>query len=270
MTQDELERQLRSLPVVQAPDEIWQAISEAQRPGSWYLAKAAAIFVMLGASAWWITSGHSPTGRWIETGPAATTRIDIGTIGHVELAPSTRLRFVNNSPNSYRLALARGEIHATILAPPRLFIIDTPAAAVVDLGCEYTLRSNDHGDGLLKVITGWVSLEWANRTSLVPAGASCSTFAKRGPGIPYFSDASESFRNAVNSLDTDGMLNLARTRDTLTLWHLLQRVPESDRPRVFDRIAALSKLQVPIDRAKALQLDTETLKLWREELAWTW
>jgi hypothetical protein len=42
------------------------------------------------------------------------------------------------------------------------------------------------------------------------------------------------------------------------------------RARVADRITALTPLPSGISRDKALQLDPDTLKRWREELAWTW
>jgi hypothetical protein len=59
-------------------------------------------------------------------------------------------------------------------------------------------------------------------------------------------------------------------RDTLTLWHLLSRVDAGERARVFDRITELVPLPTGVSREKALQLDPDTLKHWREELAWKW
>ena len=68
----------------------------------------------------------------------------------------------------------------------------------------------------------------------------------------------------------DAVLTAARERDTLTLWHLLTRVEPRDRTRVFDRMETLTPLPSGVTRDKALALDAETLKRWREELAWTW
>jgi hypothetical protein len=66
------------------------------------------------------------------------------------------------------------------------------------------------------------------------------------------------------------VLSAARVRDTLTLWHLLSRVDGADRLRVFTRMVALAPLPNGVSPTKALQLDSETLKHWREELAWKW
>ena len=178
---------------------------------------------------------------------------------------------MKDQPDEHRLTLARGEIRATISAPPKLFFVDTPSGTAVDLGCAYSLTAEEDGSDLLRVTRGWVSFQWKGLESLVPAGASCRTRPKAGPGIPYFDDASDALKRA---LETNGNLTIilseSRKRDTLTLWHLLSRVEVGDRARVFDRITALTPLPAGVTREKALQLDHQTLDHWREELAWTW
>jgi hypothetical protein len=148
----------------------------------------------------------------------------------------------------------------------------------VDLGCEYTLASDEEGAGVLRVTKGWVALEWQGMESLVPAGAICQTRPHMGPGVPYFEDASEGLKTALATFGLektiDDPLNVilseSRVRDTLTLWHLLSRVEESDRARVYDRIAQLTPVPAGVSREQALRLDSGTLKRWKEELAWTW
>jgi hypothetical protein len=176
---------------------------------------------------------------------------------------------VTNRPEEHRLALARGEIRAKISAPPRLFFVDIASGTAVDLGCEYTLHTSEDGDGLLRVTKGWVSFQWKGLESLVPAGASCRTRPLLGPGIPYFEDAPENVKLAGIGPLSD-VLAESRVRDTLTLWHLLSRVKESDRALVYDRMAALTPVPGGVSREKALALDPETLRRWKEELAWTW
>ena len=68
----------------------------------------------------------------------------------------------------------------------------------------------------------------------------------------------------------DVILRTARIRDTLTLWHLLAQVQDADRERVYDRMVALTPLPSGVTREKALALDQDTLRRWREERAWTW
>jgi hypothetical protein len=217
-------------------------------------------------------------GEWIETDATSLARIKIGQIGTVDVAPSTRMQLLAARPDEHRLNLSRGSISAQILAPPRLFFVETPASTVVDLGCAYTMTVDETGAGVLRVTSGWASLEWGGRESLVPAGASGQTRPAVGPGTPVFEDATERLQQALLAFDfADGgttaldiVLSEARERDTLTLWHLLSRVEVSERTRVFDRMVALGPLPNGVTRDNALALDRETLKLWREELAWTW
>ena len=156
--------------------------------------------------------------------------------------------------------------------------MDTASGTAVDLGCEYTLNTDEDGSGLLRVTKGWVAFEWKGLESLVPAGAMCRTEAAVGPGIPYFEDAPESLQHALEGFGYEKTANdslsvilaASRVRDTLTLWHLLRRVEVGDRARIYDRIAALTPVPAGVSRERALRLDPETLNRWKEELAWTW
>jgi hypothetical protein len=285
---------MRHLPVVTAPDAIWTSIEASLarpparelrwRPLAAVLAAAAVAAVVYWAVPrhrtvrWDIvritgdarSTGHVQAGQWIETGAASRAVVTVGTIGTVEVAPETRLRVVATKPGEHRLALARGEIHATISAPPRLFFVDTAAGTAIDLGCEYSLQTDENGEGLLQVTRGWVSFQWKGVESLVPAGASCRTTAG-GPGLPYFDDAPEALKAALDRTDSlTTILAAARVRDTLTLWHLLWRVAPEDRARVYDRMAQLTPVPAGVSRDAALRLDPATLTRWKDELAWTW
>jgi hypothetical protein len=295
---------LRRLPPVVAPDAIWVSIEKALDEHRshkawvvhwWRLAFVASLVVGLAGSAYWSVtrqpgvrwemerldgSGtrHIGAGEWIETDSGSRASIKVGRIGSVEVAPNTRLRVVAARPGEHRLALARGEIRAKISAAPKLFFVDTASGTAVDLGCEYTLNTDEDGLGLLRVTKGWVSFQWKGLESLVPAGASCRTHPHVGPGIPYFDDAPESMKGAVESFGFDKsgydaltiILGEARVRDTLTLWHLLFRVAAEDRARVYDRMASLTPVPAGVTREQALQLNPETLRRWKDELAWTW
>jgi hypothetical protein len=267
---------MENLPLVEAPDAIWTSIAAAldadrqpqrQVAGWRRWALAAAVALALAGAAYWRFAHRA--GEWIETNSVSRTVLKIGDIGWVEVAPNTRVRVVTERPDEHRLALAHGEIRAKISAPPKLFFVDTASGTAVDLGCEYTLNTDEDGSGLLQVTKGWVSFQWKGLESLAPAGASCRTRPGVGPGIPYFDDAPESVKQA-GTAPLSAVLAESRVRDTLTLWHLLSRVDDGARVLVYDRIAALTPVPAGVSREQALKLDPETLRRWREELAWTW
>ncbi len=287
----------------QAPDFSRVATTLSSRPRRFFFGLAAAAAFLLAALVWIATrpsdepwrvarlegsprvgsrtipnSGRLPVGEWLETDARSRARIEIGRIGSVEVGPETRLRVLEASPDEHRLDLLHGEIHAQTWAPPRLFYVNTPSAVAVDLGCAYALEVNEAGAGLLRVTSGWVSLELDGRESRVPAGAACETRPGRGPGTPFFEDAPQALRRALGALDfdaregaagdeaLDAVLGAARPRDGLTLWYLLSRAEGEHVRRLYDRLAALVPPPAGVTREGILGGSRPMLSLWWDRL----
>jgi hypothetical protein len=187
-------------------------------------------------------------------------------IGEVHIDPDSRLRVLSARDDEQRLALDHGTIRALIWAPPTSFVVDTPSAHAVDLGCEYTLRMAKNGSGLLTVETGWVAFQWHEIESFIPAGAACTTRRVSGPGTPYFLDAPATMTAALGQFDATGsddalktVLSGARPRDGLTLWHLLGRTHGEQRVEVLDRFVALVDLPPDVSRRSILAGDRKSM-----------
>lgn len=220
------------------------------------------------------SAAHLAVGDTLETDSSSRASISLDETGRVEVDGDSRLRLLTNGPGHKRLSLDRGTIHAVIWAPPGQFVVDTPSAVAVDLGCVYTLRVDDSGAGLLRTTMGWVGFKLNGHESFIPAGAVCKTQPKTGPGTPYFEDSSAAFRDALarfdfetlSSADRDAalatILSEARKQDAMTLWHLLYRVSEENRPRVYDRLAALTAPPKGVTREGTLRLDPGMLDAW--------
>src|SRR5262245_61337140 len=149
-------------------------------------------------------TGNLAVGEWLETDAGSRARVKVGRIGELLVEPNTRLRLLGAGGREHRLQLALGTVTAVITAPPRRFVVETPSAAAVDLGCAYTLQVDAVGGALVTVIAGWVSFERDGRESFIPAGARCATRPGLGPGTPYFTDATAAFKNALTALDLAG------------------------------------------------------------------
>lgn len=176
--------------------------------------------------------GRLPVGSWLETDAVSQAEIRVADIGAVNVAPGSRLRLVGTAPNEHRLELTKGAISAKVNAPPRLFVVDTPAATAVDLGCAYHLEVGADGEtARLRVELGEVSLEGKGRSAWVPAGAVCDTRRSTGPGTPFAEDAPPALVSALARFDFEGggrpaasaALAAARPRDVLSVWHLFRR-----------------------------------------------
>ncbi len=217
---------------------------------------------------------HLAVGENLKTAEEGNAKIQVGMIGHVEVAPNTSIRLLQATMTDHRLALDRGSIRATIFAPPRLFFVETPSGLAVDLGCAYTLDVDDEGASTLHVTSGWVALEFHGRESIVPAGAICKTRPGFGPGTPYQEDASPAFIGALAHYDFENggrqslqtVLAEARNIDSITLWHLYVRTTGIDRETVYDRLASLVPPPRGVTRDGMLNGDTEMIKVWRKYL----
>jgi hypothetical protein len=249
----------------------------ASQPG-WNVARVAGA-PRVGSKA--ITSGGSgrlAIGQFLETDSHSRASIMVDEVGQVDVEPDTRLRLLKAGSGQKRLALDRGTIHAVIWASPGEFVVDTPSAVAVDLGCAYTLHVDNSGAGLLRTKLGWVGFKVEARESFIPAGAACATRPRIGPGTPYFEDASGLLRAALSKLDFETntpaqrnaglavVLSQSRKRDALTLWHLLARVSDSERGRVYERLAALAPPPSGVTREGVFHLDQKMLDLWWNQL----
>lgn len=171
-------------------------------------------------------------GTAVETDPESSAEILVANIGRVVLEPNSRVALASSSATEHRMQLEYGIMHAQINAPPRLFLVQTPAALAVDLGCAYTLEVTPDDNTHLHVTHGYVSLENDKDTIYVPAGYRSDSFVGIGTTIPYASDAPGSLVEAVRALvhtphSEAAFATVLRAstepKDTLGLWHLLSR-----------------------------------------------
>jgi hypothetical protein len=218
--------------------------------------------------------GTLESGEWLVTDSASTARVKIADIGRADVRPNSRLSLVSSAKNEHRMRLERGELHAKVNAPPRLFIVETPSATAVDLGCEYTLTAKPDGSSLLRVMSGWVAMEMAANASYVPATMACITRPNQIPGTPYRQDASSEFVEALKRYDFGGqgaadlaeVLGRARKVDALTLWHLLKRAAPEQKRAVFDSLNKLVPAPKNVSFEKVAAADRAAMDAWKDSI----
>jgi hypothetical protein len=234
----------------------------------------------IGAKA--VTANQAPSrlhvGQTIVTNGDSRASLSQADLGEIRIDPNSRVRLVQTDPNRKRIQLDVGTIHAAIWAPAGTFVVDTPSAVAIDLGCAYTLQVAPDGSGSIRTTLGWVGFHLNGRDSFIPAGAMCSTRRELGPGVPYFEDATPAFRVAVAQFDSSPqdsparsaalamILSEARAQDVLSLWHLLSRTTGAERAQVYARFAALVPPPKGVTHAGILNLDQSMLDLWWNSL----
>jgi ferric-dicitrate binding protein FerR (iron transport regulator) len=221
----------------------------------------------LGCSSGSATRGTLAVGDWIETGDNSAT-VAVADIGTVALQPQSRLALRGTSPAEHRLALERGALHARVNARPRLFVIETPSATAIDLGCEYELRVGPDGTGVLEVITGQVELAGRAGTTVVVPAAMTATFTAAGVGLPLREQASPELRAAVAAFDpsdprtVDAILSAAGDGDQITLINLLALAGPYQRDAIADAVQELSPAPEDVLRDAVIAGDREAIDRW--------
>src|SRR5215471_15230481 len=213
-------------------------------------------------------------GETLVTDHRSRASLLVAEIGELMVDPGSRLRLLETGSRRKRIAVEVGTIHAAIWAPPGEFVVDTPSATAVDLGCAYSLTVAEDGSGTLRTKLGWVGFHQNGHDSFIPAGAMCLTKPKQGPGTPFFEDSPNALRSALLTIDFENLesaaragalrtvLSQARPRDAFTLWHLLARVNEKERPMVYERLAALVQAPAGTTREGTLRLEPTMLDRW--------
>jgi predicted anti-sigma-YlaC factor YlaD len=220
-------------------------------------------------------------GEVLQTDASTAAQVKIANIGQLTIDPNTRIRLLVTRPDEHRIALDRGKLEATTWSPPRLFIVDTPSARAVDLGCKYTLEVQEDGSSLLHVTLGLVALDRGGRETIVPAGAFCRTRSGMGPGTPFFEDSSVEFQEALARLESlnegpdrtrqlEIVLRESHIRDALSLWHLLPRLDAQSRGLIFDRLAQLLPPPPEVTRDGIVAMDPKMMDAWKKIVSQLW
>jgi predicted anti-sigma-YlaC factor YlaD len=281
-----------------APESVWNPLvvapARVRRPWIPAIVATAVAALMLAilvrshypAGPSWEVKGLAGTSRLrpgdvLQTNTSSEAQVNIANIGQLTVGPNTRIRLLVTKSNEHRIALDRGMVEAQTWAPPRLFIVDTPSASAIDLGCKYSLQVQEDGSSLLHVTLGLVALEREGYETIVPAGAFCRTRKGVGPETPYFEDSSTEFQTALQRVDSlrDSpertqqlavVLREAHIRDALSLWHLLPHVDAHSRELIYDRLAELLPPPKEVTREGIAALDPKMLDAWRKIISQLW
>jgi hypothetical protein len=218
-----------------------------------------------------VSSGVLPVGGTLDTGrhEAALTIADIGS---ARLGAGTEIRLERTDAERHQLALERGQMHAKVIARPRLFAVTTAHADVVDLGCEYDITIGERGEGALHVISGLVELATkAGALVIVPEGCDAKILTGKRPGLPVCAASTPEVRTAAQAYDAgdgrafEAIVAAARREDAITLF-ALAAVDEPRRRTVLERLAELSPPpDAEIDVDSAL-VNPEHLASWRTDV----
>lgn len=200
-------------------------------------------------------------GGELRTGRDGGVHLKVARIGEARLGAASQLRLMQTRTGTHRLQLVQGRLWARVWAPPQQFGVQAAGFEVLDLGCEFVIESDAHGNGHLRVRNGWVLVDAAGDEVLVPQGARVDLAAGRAPGTPYDEGASPAFVAALRVIDAtdapisaDGveiarLLAAARREDAISLLSLLARRPALAEGPLYDH------LRQALPQARAIRRD---------------
>ncbi|HEV7243022.1 MAG TPA: FecR family protein [Thermoanaerobaculia bacterium] len=206
----------------------------------------------------------------LRTDAHSRATVQIARVGELSVEPNSTVSLMQTRGGRHRIRLDRGKVSARVWAPPFTFSVRTPAGLATDIGCAFDLQY-DGTAGEVRVTSGWVDFDGENRSSLIPQGA-VAELRGDNPGTPYYFDAPPAFRAALRAYDHGERTALprliaeARARDAMTLLHLLERAPYSERAPLFDALARLAPPPARVTREGVLDGDMEMLGQWRKSL----
>jgi hypothetical protein len=218
-----------------------------------------------------VARGVLPVGGTLDTG-ANEAALTIADIGVAQLGNDTQVRLDRTDAERHQLTLAKGHLHARVVAPPRLFAVATKHADVVDLGCEYDITIDEQGAGSLRVHSGLVELATkAGSLVVVPEGCDAKILSGQQPGLPICAASTPAVRAAAQAYDGgdasafERILTSAERQDAVTLI-ALAAVDVGRRAAALTRLAELSPPpDAEIDVASALA-DPALLAVWRQDI----
>lgn len=217
-------------------------------------------------------------GQMLETGADSSVRLRAARIGEIVLGEGSRFSLVETRSGRHRVSLQQGSLWARVWAPPGSLGVATQHGDVLDLGCEFMLKSDASGNGSLEVRSGWVQIDGLWWETLVPQGARVEFRGDGPPGTPYDVGASAEFIAALREIDAQGrnasaigpaiqrLAANARPQDAITLLSLLKERPQLGEGPVFDRLSAIMPADVVVTREDLRRRGPDALSPWWHSL----
>ena len=220
-------------------------------------------------------------GQTRSTGSQQHLELALNGIGTLNLEPDTTVKLLASSPTEQRVQLDRGTVHAKVNAPPRVFMVDTPVARAVDLGCEYTLHVAGNHRTERKVTFGRVALEDGRNSVTVYAGFETTQSPKSPPRVPWPSDATPELEELIRQADVerdakalDQLIHhpcdvtkhcLGPFEQQLALWHLAFRLDTAGRKAAIEKLSEAVPPPAELD-VDAFELSAPAMQKWLDAL----
>lgn len=206
----------------------------------------------------------------IETEDGSTVTITIPGMGRLLIDNSS---IVSRTKNGNEIKLDKGQIKKFEGDASDILTIFTPLAKFTELykGSAFHLGVEETGACKLTVESGWVIVNIKDFDSYVPKNFDC--LISRGKyAIPYPADSSPELISllqnfsGINDPTVGTILSQMTSKESLSLWHIIQLVSSENRSIAFDRLNELISAPSGVTKEGIVALHKSMLLDWRQEI----
>lgn len=223
----------------------------------------------------------STTERWEEKESLVTDSyskavINVPNTARIEVGENSFLILQKAKDKQNRIKLVKGNLRVINNNLMPYLSIEVDNSVIHDRGGTFEIKIDDNSITSLKVEYGYLEIEQKGRSYFLDEGYICDIHPNSHPGTPYRIDSSNELKNEVKKFDYENggdnsvqqIISLATESDMLTLLALIERVSESYRSILFNKIAAYYPPPAGVTLEGVVKLDRDMLEKWWFEIEW--
>lgn len=219
--------------------------------------------------------------RWDENESLVTDSfskavINVPNTARIEVDANSFLILQKAKDKQNRIKLVKGNIRIINSSLMPYLSIEVDHSVIQDRGGTFEISIDDNSIVAIKVDYGYVEIEQKGRTYFIDEGYTCEIRPNSHPGTPYRINAPEELKSEIKKFDYENggdnslqqIISLSTESDMLTLLALIERVSESFRSTLFNKISAYFPPPTGVTLEGIVKLDRDMLEKWWFEIEW--
>jgi len=219
--------------------------------------------------------------RWDENESLVTDSfskavINVPNTARIEVDANSFLILQKAKDKQNRIKLVKGNIRIINSSLMPYLSIEVDHSVIQDRGGTFEISIDDNSIVTIKVDYGYVEIEQKGRTYFIDEGYTCDIRPNSHPGTPYRINAPEELKSEIKKFDYENggdnsfqqIVALSSESDMLTLLALIERVSESFRSTLFNKISAYFPPPTGVTLEGIVKLDRDMLEKWWFEIEW--
>lgn len=212
------------------------------------------------------------TDEVLNTKENSSVKIFIPDVANIIVEANTEFKRTDKENSA---ELIKGKIRVDCSGAEEFFILQIPAAYISNYypGSIYTVDIKADKVGQIFVNSGWISITYKDKETIAASDYYIEFDAKLGTSMPYNKNSDSEFINTVrqflytkSEVHVERIVSLATKLNALTLWNLFKFISPAKRLLVYRKLNELVPHPSAITNEDILNLNSEKLQIWLEEI----